>query len=842
MIPVTLRANLSYLLRHPLQLALALLGIGIGVAVIVAVDLANASARKAFLMSMDAVTGAATHQVIGGPRGVDESVYVRLRVEQGFRDIAPIVEGTAIVDETPFTVMGVDLFAEQAMRAFTGEAQTAGDDATPGESLFRDFLTLPGAVTMSQSTASEFGLQVGDDFEVRASGRLHRATLVGTFGEDDDAGLQNMLVTDIATAQTWLDSIGRLTRIDARIPEGDDAALARLENALPGGHRVLTAAGRTRTTAEMSAAFMTNLAAMSLLALLVGLFLIYNSVSFSVLQRRSLIGNLRALGVTRGRMFTLILAEAAVIGSVASLLGVAAGMVLGERLLGLVAQSINDLYFRLSVTDVMVDPLSVAKGVIAGIGASIAAAAVPAIEAMSFPPRLAMTRSSLEARTGRMLPRVAFAGVMTMVAAVVLLAVSGRSLVAGLVAVFLLIFGFALCVPLAVRAASSLLAPVASRAGGMLARMAVAGIGQSLSRTGVAIVALAVAVSATIGVSVMVDSFRGSVDEWLQQTLQADVYAGVQRGSLDPALLADIAALDGVEAFSTSRRVQLEDASGRTQLIAIRMAPGGYAGTEIIDADPEAVWPRWEREDVVLVSEPYAYQHDVASGDVVQLPTDLGAQAFEVAAVYQSYDINASAMLMSRSVYDRHFDDDGVDSIGLYLADDADPEAIMARIGELSADRQEIRFNSNARIRELSLEIFDRTFIITDVLYWLAVGVAFIGILGAMLALQLERGRELAVLRAVGMTPSQLGTMITTQTAVIGLLSGIAAVPLGIMMAYVLIEVINRRAFGWQIDMAVAPGILVSAIAFAIGAAMLAGIYPAWRAARSQPATAMREE
>jgi putative ABC transport system permease protein len=199
-------------------------------------------------------------------------------------------------------------------------------------------------------------------------------------------------------------------------------------------------------------------------------------------------------------------------------------------------------------------------------------------------------------------------------------------------------------------------------------------------------------------------------------------------------------------------------------------------------------------------------------------------------------------MLMSRNVYDRHFDDDRVDSIGLYLSDDADPESIMARIGEFSEGRQEIRFNSNARIRELSLEIFDRTFIITDVLYWLAVGVAFIGILGAMLALQLERGRELAVLRALGMTPLQLGSMITTQTAVIGLLSGIAAVPLGIMMAYVLIEVINRRAFGWQIDMSVSPDILLSAVVFAIGAALLAGIYPAVRAARSQPAIAMREE
>ena len=842
MIPVTLRANVGYLLRHPLQLALALLGIGIGVAVIVAVDLANASARKAFLLSMDAVTGEATHQVIGGPRGIEESIYVRLRVEQGIRDIAPIVEGTAFVDEASFTVMGVDLFAEQQMRAFTGQAQTAGDDDTPGESLFRDFLTRPGAVTMARSTADQFGLQTGQAFEISAGGRTHSATLIGTFGEDADTGLQNLLVTDIATAQVWLDSIGRLTRIDARIADGDDAALARLENALPDGHRVLTAAGRTRTTAEMSAAFMTNLAAMSLLALLVGLFLIYNSVSFSVLQRRSLIGSLRALGVTRGRMFSLILSEAAVVGSVASLLGVVAGMLLGERLLLLVSQSINDLYFRLNVTDVMVSPLSIAKGVIAGVGASLAAAAVPAIEAMSYPPRLTMTRSSLERRTGRLLPWVAAAGLVTMLVAAGVLVLSGRSLVAGLFAVFLLILGFALCVPLAVRAASALLAPLASRIGGMLARMAVAGIGQSLSRTGVAIVALAVAVSATIGVSVMVDSFRGSVDKWLQQTLQADVYAGVQRGSLAPALLEDITALDGVAAFSTSRRVLLEDAGGRTQLIAIRMAPGSYAGTEIIDADPDEVWPLWERDDVVLVSEPYAYQQEVSRGDVLELPTDRGPRKFEVAATYQSYDINASAMLMSRNVYERHFDDDRVDSVGLYLSDAADPEAVMARIGELSEDRQDIRFDSNARIRELSLEIFDRTFIITDVLYWLAVGVAFIGILGAMLALQLERGRELAVLRALGMTPAQLGSMITTQTAVIGLLSGIAAVPLGIMMAYVLIEVINRRAFGWQIDMSVAPGILLSAVVFAIGAALLAGIYPAARAARSQPATAMREE
>ena len=197
---------------------------------------------------------------------------------------------------------------------------------------------------------------------------------------------------------------------------------------------------------------------------------------------------------------------------------------------------------------------------------------------------------------------------------------------------------------------------------------------------------------------------------------------------------------------------------------------------------------------------------------------------------------------MSRQTYDRHFDDPGVDSIGVYLDDGVAADTIIAQMQAIADDKQTLLINSNVEIRDLSLEIFDRTFVITDILYWLAIGVAFIGILGAMLALQLERARELAVLRAVGMTPLQLGGMITLQTGVIGLLSGLAAVPLGLVMAYVLIEVINRRAFGWQIDMAISADILLSAVIFAIAAALLAGLYPAWRSAQNQPALAMREE
>ncbi|MDH3420959.1 MAG: FtsX-like permease family protein, partial [Gammaproteobacteria bacterium] len=622
----------------------------------------------------------------------------------------------------------------------------------------------------------------------------------------------------------------------------DEATLSALEAALPDGAQVLSAAGRTRSTSEMSKAFMTNLTAMSLLALLVGLFLIFNSVNFSVLQRRALIGVLRALGLTRRQLLAMILIEAALLGLVAAILGVALGIMLGEQLLHLVARTINDLYFRVNVTGVGVDAFSVAKGLVAGVGAALLAAALPAIEATAYQPRLAMMRSALERRARRALPTVTLTGIGLMIAAVVLIVFSGKDLVAGLTAVFLMILGFALCVPLVVRFAAIGMAPAAAALGGTTARMAVAGIASGIARTGIAIVALAVAVSATIGVSIMVDSFRGSVGEWLEQTLQADVYAGAQRGAMDPALVAAISDLDGVEAVSTRKRAWVEDANGQTQLRVFEMPRASYAGTEILDADPAAVWPAWESADAVLVSEPYSFQHGVGAGDSIVLPTGGGPREFSVAATFQSYDINASGIMMSRATYLRHYDDDTIDSLGLYLHNEVSANEIVEQVEALSNDWQALYVTSRAGLRQESMRIFDRTFVITNVLYWLTLGVAFIGILSAMLALQLERARESATLRALGMTRTQVGGMITAQTGVIGLLSGLAAVPLGIVMAWVLIKVINRRAFGWQIDMSIAPDILLVSVAFAMGVALLAGIYPAYRAGRSQPAIAMREE
>jgi putative ABC transport system permease protein len=531
-----------------------------------------------------------------------------------------------------------------------------------------------------------------------------------------------------------------------------------------------------------------------------------------------------------------------VLGLLGAVSGVLLGIWLGEHLLGLVSRSINDLYFRVTVTDVSVSPLTLGKGLAAGLGATLLSAAIPAIEAASYPPQLALARSVIEHRGRTMVPAIAVAGILLGLAAWLLLKMSGSHLVAGLSAVFMLIMGFALCVPLATRVLSALLAPMAGRLGGTSARLAVSGIGANLSRTGIAIVALAVAVSATIGVSVMVQSFRDSVSTWLDRTLQSDLYVAAPGAPLEAGLIDDLVRVPGIETHSATRRIWLESPEGRIRLFAVQLAPGRYPGSEILDADADQAWFGFEHQGGVMVSEPLAYRRNVGAGDTIRLMTGSGEREFNVVGTFRSYDVNGGAVLINRATYDRFWDDREIDSIGLFLAPGTDGEAMMTRLNDVAGDRQPLVMRSNAEIRALSLRVFDRTFIITDVLYWLATGVAFIGILGAMLALQMERSRELATLRALGMTPAQLGRMVTTQTATIGLFSGLAAVPLGLVMAWVLIDVINRRAFGWQMDIQLSWQVLAVAVVFSVGAAFLAGLYPSWRAASSSPALAMREE
>ncbi len=832
--------------RHPGLLALAILGIALGVAVTVGVDLANESARRAFALSLEQVTGKATHQIVGGPRGLEEGLYPRLRIDAKVRQSAPVVEGYVQFRGELLQVMGVDPIVESDFRDHLDKAADRGD-ADVGNRL----ITEPGAVLVSQTTARRLGLRWGDLLEVDVAGQSVTLHIVGWLrsAQDQAAGLDGLLLADIATAQEIFDAEGRLTRIDLVLPEGEAGCheADRIRAWLPADVRLERTEGRSETLAQMTRAFRINLTALSLLALLVGMFLIYNTMSFAVLQRRSLLGNLRVLGVTRRQLFELTLGEALAIGLVGTAAGLALGLVLGQGMLGLVTRTVNDLYFVLTVTEYLVTPAPFLKGTLLGLGASTLAALIPSLEAAYSAPRAVQNRSVIEGRAQKTSLWLALAGCVALLWAAALFSLSEHSIVLGFGALFFGILGFALLTPMLV----ALLARLLSRTfrGSGLASLAFRGLSNTTSRTGVATAALTVAVSASVGVGVMVSSFRATVAHWLDTTLQADIYVslpgvGSDTGhlSLDPRLVGALTTLPGVDAHSNSRRVTVDSPLGPTRLQAIRFAPQSYQRFLFKEGVPQPLWPAFDRGEVVLVSEPLAYHHALAVGGEIRLRTDHGLRPFRIGGIFYDYGSDQGIVIMSRSLYEHHWEDRGVFSLGLYLTSDADSEAVMATIRQVAAAIQPVRVRSTGQILRDSLDVFDRTFTITRVLRFQVLLVAFVGILSALMALQLERTRELAILRATGFTIGQVRGLVMAQTGFMGLAAGLIALPLGLGIAVALLEVINRRSFGWTIEPLISPTDLTLAVLLAVTAAVLAGLYPGWKMAQTSPAEALREE
>ena len=849
------RSTLRHLGRRPWQTGLSILGVALGVAVVVAVDLANASARRAFTLAAEAVSGRATHQVVGGPGGLDERVYVRLRVDAGVRPVAPIVEGDVAAPDFPgrtFHLLGIDPLADGPFRRFFERRTGDGRGATLDE--LAALVGQPGTGLISSETARGLGLAPGHTLRVRVPGERRTIRVAGLIVPRDGAsrqGLESLLVTDLATAQELLGLTGRLTRIDLIVPEGagGEAVLARVRPALPPGAEVRRAESRGEFVEQITHAFDVNLRALSFLALLVGMFLIYNTTTFSVVQRRAAIGILRALGVSRREIFALVLGEALLVGAVATGTGLLLGVVLARGLVRLVTQTLNDLYFVVTVSELTVAPILLLQGAVLGLGATVLAAAVPAWEAMAAPPGVVLSRAALEARRRRAVPRAAAAGVGFLALAGALFIVPSRSLALSYGGLFALVVGGALLTPGAAVVLVHGLHPVLAAIAGVLGRLAARGVVASLSRTAVAIAALMVSIAATVGVGLMVGSFRQTVARWLETSLVADVYVSAlglvgSRGdsTLDPLVVARLASAPGVEAVGTYRRVRVESAFGPSQLVALQLAPRSHRQFRFLEGTPEAIWPAFRDGGAAIVSEPYAYRHGVHAGSRLRLRTDRGDRELPVAGVFADYGSDQGVVMLSRRTYEALWDDRGISSLGLYAAPGVDVETLIAALRGRVGPGQEVVIRPNRALRESSLEIFDRTFAITAVLRLLAMGVAFVGVLSALMAIQLERVRELGVLRAQGVTPRQLWGLVTAQTGIMGLIAGLVAVPVGVALALVLIFVINRRSFGWTLEAHLAPGILLEAVGLAVVAAVLAGAYPALRMARTSPVEALREE
>lgn len=849
--PILWRSFFRSLFHQPWQLFFSLIGVALGVGLVVSIDLANDSAKLSFALSTESAVGRTTHHIIGSDGTVSADFYRQLRIEKGIRLSAPIVEGYASAVDFPgntFRILGIDLLVDRPFRAhLNGMENLSILELT---ALISD----PGTIILSEDMATSLGLTIGDSFLLRVGSRTHKTEIIGFLKPEDRLSrmaLSNICITDIATAQELLHAKDRLHRIDLIISDDKvgQAELQAIKNALPQGTEIIRSSTRAKHIETMMRAFQLNLTALSLFALIVGMFIIYNAITFSVVRRRQLIGTLRCLGVTRSQIFTLILTESMVVGIVGTVLGLIIGILLGKNLVHLISRAINDLYFVLSVNSLEISYYSLLKGMGLGLLATLIASLGPALEATAASPSTIVTRSTIESRVQKMSPKLALCGIGMFLLGVVLLFLSGKNILLSYFGLFIILLGCVLVTPRLIILTVNALRPVALRVFGILGSYAARSIISNLSRTSIAIAALMIALASTIGVGVMIGSFRTSVIHWLDTLLQADIYVSAPRlvatrgaASLDEELVKSIRALEDISHMGSYQWFDIEGQQGRTQIGVMEIVAPSRKNYIFKQGNPETIWEAFTQGQGVLLSEPYAFRHNLNAGENISLRTEAGVKNLEVLGVFVSFSSDQGVVMISRALYKKFWNGKGRSALWLYVKEGVDSINIEQAVRDLIPPGQTVEVRSNKRLRQETLRIFDRTFAITAVMRFLAMIVAFIGVITALMALQLERQREFGILRATGFTPYQVSGLILGQTALMGLIAGLLAIPVGLITALVMVFVINRRSFGWSLQLDASPDIFLQAVLLSVLAAILAGIVPAIKIAASPVSSALREE
>ncbi|MCV7196364.1 FtsX-like permease family protein [Mycobacterium angelicum] len=835
--------------QRPFQYILLVLGIALGVAMVVAIDLTNVSAQRALDISAEAITGKATHRLAGGRGGsLDQEIYLDLR-KRGFDLSAPVVEGYVLAPKLgnrPMRLMGIDPFAEPPFRPALWQQQDLEAAS--------NFLVRPNGVILSRDVAAQYHLALGDSFVVQVLGAPTTVTLVGLFTPADAITaqrLQELIIADIATAQELFHMSGRLSHIDMIIK--DEVTATQIKQGLPSGVRLEAATAKSNTMKQMMTGFAVNLTAMSLIALLVGVFLIYNTVTFNVVQRRRLFGIMRCLGVTRDQLFRLIMTETLVAGLLGSGLGLLFGVWLGEGLIGVVTQSINDLYFVVNVREVALSPESLVKGLVVGVVAALLAALPPAVEAMRSPPASTLRRSALEGEVSTLVRWLGVAAVCLGGFGALLLCWPGKNLAVAFTGLCAVMIAFALFAAPVARFVMVRLARLFGRLFGPLGALAPLDIVRSLSRTSVAIAALTTAVSVIVGVSLMVGSFRQTFANWLGLTLQTDIYVSAPAltstrpsGNLPPDAVRTLKQWPGVREAITSRftAVFAPDWGREVDLTAVTGdISDGKRPYRWISGDEHTLWHRFLAGEGVMLSEPLVSRQNLRTPPgPITLMTESGPRKFPVLAVYSDYTSDQGVVLMDQATYRSNWRDPDVTNMALLLKPGVSVDGLLGELHAMFEGRKDLVIQSSRSLREAALVTFERSFAVTGALRLVATVVAVIGILGALMSLALERVRELGTFRAIGMSRRQLWRLVLFEAGLLGGTAGLIALPSGFVLAWILIRIINLRSFGWTLDMHFDFGYFGQAFLVAVVAALAAGIYPAWHTARLSIASAIREE
>lgn len=857
-----------YILRdltgNPVRTLLTLSGVALGIAVVVAVQLANDRAIDSFTDNLSLLNGRADLQISANGLALDERLIGDLSWVWDVGVMTAVIEGRAEFqspsENLSLRLFGVDLLSDAPFRAYA----VAGDDTTDlaldiTRAEFVNLLVDPDAIVIPSSLAGQLGAAVGDSVELVVANRGRQFRVASLL---EDTGIASafdgrIVFMDIAAAQWALDRLGTIDHIDILLDGSVDARTVadRIRIQLPASVIVEDPADDVADTARITRAFRYNLTALSYIALVVGMILIYNTLNIAVTRRRAEIGALRTLGTESGTIYRMFLAEAVLFGITGALVGIWLGAFLADTAGILVSATISMIYTGTLASTARsgIDWPVYAEMICLGGFLSGVSALGPAWRSTQIPPVDALKTG----RGGTFFQPSAkrlwtLLGVAALVGGVLLSfapPVGGFPFL-GYGAGVAFMLGFGLLSP---RLARWIMRPLSR---GLVyfmpveGRLAVQTIQGSLGRVAVAVMSLAIAVAMLVSVAIMVASFRDTVIVWIDQTLEGDLYLRPAvpggdggRNVMDPRVVEALPNIPGVAAIDRFRATVIDYAgfpamlaSGEFKTVA-RYSRLLFTGTHTT----EDVADRLIGADRVVVSEPFAVRHKVGPGDRISLPTPSGDVSFEIEAVFYDYSSEGGMVVMDRGTWIRHFNDTSVSNVALYLLPDANAQQVRRLIAASVPDAG-VRIATNLELRQQVLRVFDQTFEVTYALEAIALAVAMMGIANTLAALLIERRPELAMLRFVGASRSQIRRIIVTEAALIGMLGTTVGAALGLVLSVLLIYVINFQSFGWTIQFAFPTRFVGQALILVLVATLAAGFYPAALALRIDPIRAIRAE
>ncbi len=801
---------------HPARILLGALAIAIGVALGFAVHLINASALTEFARAVSAVDGAADLRVESTlPRGFDEALYPRLARLPGIAAASPVVSVAADAGaDAPLTLLGLD-----ALRAREVTPSLLGvplGDPFDGEAAY-----------LSSAALAAAGRRVGDRIDFAADGLSAGFAIAGTLPGVAEG--EKVAVIDIAAAQWRFGRLGRLQRVDLELAAGADPERVRaaIVAILPADAAIASRASAARRSDSLSRAYRVNLDMLALVALLTGGFLVYSAQALSVSRRHGEFALLRVLGTTRRAVLAQILLEGIGVGTIGAGCGLLLGLGLAAAALDLLGGDLGGGYFSGASPALVFAPYAALLFMVLGLAAALIGSLLPAWQAARTAPAIAL-KTTGDAIDPRRRPAIGPALILLILGAASAFApaIEGLPLL-GYLSMALILAGGVAAMPWAAR---RLLAPLQRiDLGSVPLGLACRRLWGAPSQAAVALCGIVASTSLMIAMAVMVSSFRGSVDDWLEQILSADLYLRAEPGgSFDPAQQHSLAGVPGIAAIRFLESVPLTLAADRPPLALIARAidPAEPGRALPLIGRPSAVPPG---EMGAWLSEPAMWLYGLRQGDRLTLPI-AGAPVVFIAGIWRDYSRQFGAIAIGEADYTRLTGDAGRSEAAIDLQPGADPKTVTAAIRQSlpAALAGRLDIAEPRLLRQMGLRLFDRSFAVTYLLEAIAILVGLAGVAATVSAQTLARTREFGMLRHIGVRRRDIGWMLAAEGALLGGVGGIGGIALGIAMSQVLIQVVNPQSFHWTMATRLPLGLF----AFVGGALILAASATALLAGR----------